>query len=254
MHISLLSHLSSETRSLNSSVSAKIRMTGTMTAEGVTVMEPGTLPYSVLAHYSIISQWSPHKSELCATRGDVPYGTSDPEKQRVAKDPQSPTSQLLQGPPSPSLIDFNNRLQGAECSHSLGWWGFSQVPQRTLQHLELFVWIASCVCGSQTGSVTQSDTYSMYRPFTHPLKHLFIYQLNNFFTQSLAYSFMHSFIHSSWCTYQGRACFKAGFRGTWSACHGRSRYLRVRHLLHHMCGGIWWVKTFAETIYHTFFF
>lgn len=207
MHISLLPHLSSETCSLNSSVSAKIRMIGTMTAEGVTVREPGTLPYSVLTHYSIISQWSPHKSELCATRGDVPYGTSDPEKQRVAKDPQSPTSQLLQGPPSPSLIDFNNRLQGAECSHSLGWWGFSQVPQRTLQHLELFVWIASCVCGSQTGSVTQSDTYSMSRPFTHSLKHLFIYQLNNFFTQSLAHSFMHSFIHSSWCTYQGRVCF-----------------------------------------------
>lgn len=61
---------------------------------------------------SIISQWSPHKSELCATRGEVPYGTSDPEKQRVAKDPQSPTSQLFTGSPPPSLIDFNNRLRG----------------------------------------------------------------------------------------------------------------------------------------------
>lgn len=172
-----LSHLLSQACFLKpaSSVSAKIRVTGTMTAEGVTFMELGTLPCSVLVHYSIISQWSPRKSELCSTRGEVPYGTSHPEKQRVAKDPQSPTSQLLQGPPSPSLIDFNNRLQGAECSHSLGWWGFSQVPQRTLQHLELFVWIALSVCGSQTSSVTQSDTYSMSQPFTHSLAQTFVH-------------------------------------------------------------------------------
>lgn len=71
----------------NSGVVAEIRVTKTTTEEGVTVMGTGTLPCSVLVHYSIISQWSPHKSELCAARGEVPYGTSDPERQRVAKDP-----------------------------------------------------------------------------------------------------------------------------------------------------------------------
>lgn len=110
----------------NSSVSAQIRVTAT--AEGVTVVGTGTLPCSVLVHYSIISQWSPHKSELCATRGEVPYGTSDPERQRVAKDPQSPTSQLLQGPPSPSLIDFNNRLRGGRMLSFIGLMGLFPGP------------------------------------------------------------------------------------------------------------------------------
>ena len=81
------SHRLSEVHSSNCRASAKCRVTETMTAGGVTVMGTGTLPCSVLVHYSIISQWSPHKSELCATRGEVPYGTSDPERQRVAKDP-----------------------------------------------------------------------------------------------------------------------------------------------------------------------
>lgn len=48
----LLSHLSEA----NSGVVAEIRVTKTTTEEGVTVMGTGTLPCSVLVHYSIISQ------------------------------------------------------------------------------------------------------------------------------------------------------------------------------------------------------
>lgn len=41
---------------VNRGISAGIRVTETETAEGVTVMGTGTLPCSVLVHYSIISQ------------------------------------------------------------------------------------------------------------------------------------------------------------------------------------------------------
>lgn len=53
--------------------------------EGVTATGSGTLPCSVLARYPVIGRRGPHKNELRATRGEVPYGTSDPEKQRVTK-------------------------------------------------------------------------------------------------------------------------------------------------------------------------
>ena len=136
--------------------------------------------------------------------------------------PPEPNKSAFTGASPPSLIDFNNRLRGVECAHSLGWWGFSQVPQRTLQHLELFVWIASsvsvwvCVAHRPARLLSQTHTQCPSHSIAHSFKHLFIYQLNNFLTQSLAHSFMLSFSHSSRCTYPGQAYLKAWFRETMS--------------------------------------
>lgn len=169
-------------------MTAKIGLTGPMTAEGVSVMGTGMLPCSALVHYSIISQWSPHKSELCATRGEVPYGTSDPERQCVAKDPQSPTSQLLQGPPSPSLIDFNNRLRGGRMLSFIGLMGLFPGPSANTAALRaVCLDCLSCVWLSGPARLlSETHTQCPSRSVTRSLKHLFIYQLNNFFTQSLA--------------------------------------------------------------------
>lgn len=54
--VSLSSFVRNVLSEANSGGSAKIRVTRTMAAGGVTVMGPGTLPCSVLVHYSIISQ------------------------------------------------------------------------------------------------------------------------------------------------------------------------------------------------------
>lgn len=95
-----------------------------------------------------------------------------------------------------------------------------------------------CVALRPARLLSQTHTQCLSHSLTRSLKHLFIYQLNNFSTQSLAQSFIHSFIHPSLCAHQGLSCYGAGFLGTRPVSYERSRNLRGRHLLTHMCRGI----------------
>lgn len=92
--------------------------------------------------------------------------------------------------------------------------------------------------------LSQTHTQCPSHSLTHSLKHLFIYQLNNFFTQSLAYSFMHSLIHSLLVHLDQASALRSEQRDQ-RIMTGYGN-LRVRHLLKHMYRGIFFPQKKKE--------